>query len=77
MTFVYTDNNCRIEYARWDNKSNSYGEVTERVNYVFDKLNHLAEYQSFKLNEQTNEWDLVQNHEITIPYEDGYRFAQK
>lgn len=77
LTFVYTDNNCCIEYARWSNKNNCYGEVTEKANYGFDKLNQLTAYQGFKLNEQTNEWNLVQNHEIIISYEDGYRFAQK
>ncbi|NDV57691.1 DUF3836 domain-containing protein [Bacteroides sp. 519] len=76
LIYTYNESNCIVEYARWNKNTNSFSEVTEKVVYACNKLQEVTGYQSFKINEKTNEWHLVMNHEINIPQTDFYWFAQ-
>jgi len=77
LSYTYNNDDCIVEYARWNKKTKDFSEVSEKVVYAYNKLEEVTGYQAFKINEKTNEWYQVMNHEINIPQTDLYWLAQK
>jgi len=77
LVYSYNEDSCSLEYARWNKKTKDFTDVTERVLYSLNAIQQVSVYQGFKLNEKTNEWYMVKNHEISIPQWDLYWFASK
>lgn len=71
INFSYDQSETTATYARWDTKNKAYSEVLEKATYNQDKETHLlASYQSFKWNKQSQQWDVVIEHD-TIGWSDA------
>lgn len=69
LTYQYDHSEYNIKLSVWDSKANAYKDTSEKTVYSFSNMQSYASYESYKLNEQTQEWDLVFNHPITEPNE--------
>ncbi|NDV82098.1 DUF3836 domain-containing protein [Bacteroides sp. 51] len=64
LTYQYNLLEYSIKLAFWDSKANAYKDTSEKAVYSFNNIQNYASYESYKLNEQTQEWNLVVNHAI-------------
>lgn len=60
LNYIYTEAGADVEYALWDNNTNSYSDIREKAVYLVDGEN--VNYLSYKWNEKANDWNLLVEH---------------
>lgn len=60
LNYNYTETGTDVEYALWNNETNAYSDVKEKVIYLHSGDN--VNYLSYKWNEKDNDWNLLVDH---------------
>lgn len=60
LNYNYSEAGTDVEYALWDNTTNDYSDIKEKVIYL--QAGDSVNYLSYKWNEKANDWNLMVEH---------------
>lgn len=63
LNYNYSEAGTDVEYALWDNTTNDYSDIKEKVIYL--QAGDSVNYLSYKWNEKANDWNLMVEHDTS------------
>ena len=60
LNYSYSQTGVDLEYALWDNETNTYSDVKEKAIYLLEGEN--VNYLSYKWNDAEGDWNLLVEH---------------
>lgn len=66
LTYHYHASGHTLELSKWNRETEAYGAAVEKAHYLRTENNHPEIYESYHLDEVTQEWNLTLAHLIEV-----------